>query len=400
MTMVPSQNGKHQNINRSGDYVICRNTTTTTSAMNQVIEVEGSYNCLLGSDFVVRRNIMAEAEESSRHNNNDNEEAEPGRCGSTSKDEEVEGTNININTNTNNNNNWLQLGIGLTSTKQDRDRTVPATTGSGPVELDLLPLRRNFDQPPAFFPVAVSGRGGPSFGGSSSFVFEHQTASPSSMSMSMASGPITSAFGHQEMLNWAFGPLLPPSMPIMPSSSSFTPLPPHHPPPSSSSSSSQTCHSSLRPPLGSYFPTPFHHFPSSSGFDQYDVAAAGPSSDVTVRVVDPPRRPHSGIWFMLQASQNQGKEPFLPQIPKNYLRIKDGRMTVRLLLKYLVSKLRLESESEIEIRCRGQQLLPLLTLQHVRDSIWSGRDSTRALLSDSSTSSDHVMVLHYGRTTA
>lgn len=248
---------------------------------------------------------MAEAEESSRHNNNDNEEAEPGRCGSTSKDEEVEGTNININTNTNNNNNWLQLGIGLTSTKQDRDRTVPATTGSGPVELDLLPLRRNFDQPPAFFPVAVSGRGGPSFGGSSSFVFEHQTASPSSMSMSMASGPITSAFGHQEMLNWAFGPLLPPSMPIMPSSSSFTPLPPHHPPPSSSSSSSQTCHSSLRPPLGSYFPTPFHHFPSSSGFDQYDVAAAGPSSDVTVRVVDPPRRPHSGIWFMLQASQNQ-----------------------------------------------------------------------------------------------
>jgi len=272
---------------------------------NQVIEVEGSYNCLLGSDFVVRRNIMAEAEESSRHNNNDNEEAEPGRCGSTSKDEEVEGTNININTNTNNNNNWLQLGIGLTSTKQDRDRTVPATTGSGPVELDLLPLRRNFDQPPAFFPVAVSGRGGPSFGGSSSFVFEHQTASPSSMSMSMASGPITSAFGHQEMLNWAFGPLLPPSMPIMPSSSSFTPLPPHHPPPSSSSSSSQTCHSSLRPPLGSYFPTPFHHFPSSSGFDQYDVAAAGPSSDVTVRVVDPPRRPHSGIWFMLQASQNQ-----------------------------------------------------------------------------------------------
>lgn len=37
MTMVPSQNGKHQNINRSGDYVICRNTTTTTSAMNQVV---------------------------------------------------------------------------------------------------------------------------------------------------------------------------------------------------------------------------------------------------------------------------------------------------------------------------------------------------------------------------
>ncbi|XP_047153623.1 protein LAX PANICLE 2-like [Vigna umbellata] len=397
MTMVPSQNGKHQNINRSGDYVIY-GSTTTSSAMNQIIEVEGGYNCLLGSDFVVRRHIMAEAEESSRHNNN--EEAEPGGCGSTSKDEEVEGANTNTNTNTNNNNNnnWLQLGIGLTSTKEELDRTVPTTIASGPVELDLLPSRRRFDQPAAFFPVVTAGRGGGSgFGGSSSLVFEHQTTSPSSMSM--ASGPIASTFGHQEMMNWAFGPLLPPSMSIMPSSSSFTPLPP--PPSSSSSSSSQTCHSSFRPPLGSYFPTPFHHFPSSSssGFNQYDVAGAGPSSDVTVRVVDPPRRPHSGIWFMLQASQNQAKEPFLPQIPKNYLRIKDGRMTVRLLLKYLVSKLRLESESEIEITCRGQQLLPFLTLQHVRDNIWSLRDTTTSLLSDSSTS-DHVMVLHYGRTTA
>ncbi|KAK7394287.1 hypothetical protein VNO78_14809 [Psophocarpus tetragonolobus] len=393
MTMVPSQNGKQQNINRSGDYVIYGNTTTS-SAMNQVIEVEGGYNCLLGSDFVVRRHIMAEAEESSRHTNT-NEEAEPGGCGSTSKEEEEE---EGANNNNNSNNNWLQLSIGLTSTKQDRDRTVPTATGSGLVELDLLPSRRSTEQPPAIFPAVASGRGGgSSFGGSSSLLFEHQTTSSSSMSMSMASGPITSTFGHQEMMNWAFGPLLPPSVPIMPSSSSFTPLPP----PSSSSSSSQTCYSSLRPSIGSYFPTPFHHFPSSSstGFDQYDMAAAGPSSAVTVRVVDPPRRPHSGVWFMLQASQNQAKEPFLPQIPKNYLRIKDGRMTVRLLLKYLVSKLRLESESEIEIRCRGEQLLPFLTLQHVRDNIWSRRDNTRALLSDSSTA-DHVMVLHYGRSTA
>ncbi|TKY64954.1 E3 ubiquitin protein ligase DRIP1 [Spatholobus suberectus] len=382
MTMVPSQNGKQNR--SSGDYVICGNTTTS-SAMNQV-EVEGGYNCLLGSDFAVRRH-MAGTEESSRHNPTANEEAEAG--GSTSKEEEEGGGG------TNNNNNWLQLSIGLTSAKQDGDRTVPITTGSGLVELDLLPSRRSSEQPPAIFPVAASGRGGgSSFGGSSSLLLEHQTASSSSsLSVSMASGPITSTFGHQEMMNWAFGPLLPHSMPIMPSPSSFTPLPS-----SSSSSSSQSCYSSLRPPLGPYFPTPFHHFPSSSGFDQYDVAGAGPSSDVTVRVVDPPRRPHSGIWFMLQASQNQAKEPFLPQIPKNYLRIKDGRMTVRLLLKYLVSKLRLESESEIEITCRGQQLLPFLTLQHVRDNIWTPRDTTRALLSDSSTT-DHVMVLHYGRST-
>ncbi|OIW07314.1 hypothetical protein TanjilG_11948 [Lupinus angustifolius] len=72
-------------------------------------------------------------------------------------------------------------------------------------------------------------------------------------------------------------------------------------------------------------------------------------------------------------------------------------MTIRLLLKYLVSKLRVENESEIEITCRGQQLLPFLTLQHVRDNIWTLRDTTRTLLSDSSSTMDHVMVLHYGR---
>ncbi|KAG6490667.1 hypothetical protein ZIOFF_051977 [Zingiber officinale] len=38
--------------------------------------------------------------------------------------------------------------------------------------------------------------------------------------------------------------------------------------------------------------------------------------------------------------------PLLPQIPRSYLRIKDGRMTIRLLIKYLVNKLGLEDESE------------------------------------------------------
>ncbi|CAH8325086.1 unnamed protein product [Eruca vesicaria subsp. sativa] len=74
---------------------------------------------------------------------------------------------------------------------------------------------------------------------------------------------------------------------------------------------------------------------------------AGPSS--SFRVIDPPRRPYSGIWFLLQASQNQTREPFLPQIPKSYLRIKDGKMTVRLLMKYLVNKLRLEHESQFHV---------------------------------------------------
>ncbi|XP_039034945.1 uncharacterized protein LOC120171291 [Hibiscus syriacus] len=155
------------------------------------------------------------------------------------------------------------------------------------------------------------------------------------------------------------------------SSSMFRPIP-------SSSSSSLM-------PFGSYFARPFQV--------QSEMHVARLSSDVTI--IDPPRRLHSGIWFVLQASQNQAKEPFLPQIPKSYLRIKGGKMTVQLLMKYLVNKLVLESESEVEITCRGQQLQPYLTLQQVRDEIWSSRDAV-TLLPHTSTS-DHLMVLHYGR---
>ncbi|KAL1218716.1 Protein LAX PANICLE 2 [Cardamine amara subsp. amara] len=128
-----------------------------------------------------------------------------------------------------------------------------------------------------------------------------------------------------------------------------------------------------------------------------EEGGAGPSSEF--RVIDPPKRPHSGLWFLLQASQFQEKEPFLPQVNKSYLRIKDGRITVRLLIKYLMKKLQLDNESEIEIRCRGQQLSPLLTMQHVRDNIWIPKSSSSSftLLRDSSTT-DHVMILHYGRT--
>ncbi|KAL8218805.1 hypothetical protein R6Q57_022178 [Mikania cordata] len=116
-------------------------------------------------------------------------------------------------------------------------------------------------------------------------------------------------------------------------------------------------------------------------------------------VINPPRRPHSGVWFMLQASQNQAKEPFLPQIPKSYLRIKDGRMTVGLLIKFLVNKLELGSESEVEMTCKGHKLLSTLTLQHVRDSIWNSprNDVAFSVIPQSSATINHLMVLNYGR---
>ncbi|CAD5174343.1 unnamed protein product [Musa acuminata subsp. malaccensis] len=106
-----------------------------------------------------------------------------------------------------------------------------------------------------------------------------------------------------------------------------------------------------------------------------------------VRVVSPPRRPQAGMWLVLRAAQNQGKQPFLRQISKSYLRMKDGRMTARALMKYLANKLGLEDGHEVQIYCRGQQVPPSMSLQQIRDQIWC---STEAI-------ADHLLTLDYSR---
>ena len=52
---------------------------------------------------------------------------------------------------------------------------------------------------------------------------------------------------------------------------------------------------------------------------------------------------------------------------------------------YVCARVTMIDGKQIEITCRGQQLLPFLTLQHVRDNIWSPRDAV-TLLPDSPTS--------------
>ncbi|XP_072950712.1 uncharacterized protein [Typha angustifolia] len=138
---------------------------------------------------------------------------------------------------------------------------------------------------------------------------------------------------------------------------------------------------------------------SSSAPPEFLSAGAGAGGG-GMRVILPPPRPQAGIWFVLQAARNQ-KEPFLPQITKSYLRIKDGRMKVRLLIKYLVNKLGLEHETEVEVTCRGQRLLPFLTIQHVRDNIWRSTEAmSSSSIADPPTAdhvTDHVMTLQYSR---
>ncbi|KAI5055275.1 hypothetical protein GOP47_0030420 [Adiantum capillus-veneris] len=76
-----------------------------------------------------------------------------------------------------------------------------------------------------------------------------------------------------------------------------------------------------------------------------------------------------GFWFCLEAADNQFDENALPQIATRYLRIKDGKLPVSSVKKYLVKKLDLLSEAEVEITCRGQPVVPNLPLEKVQ-GIW------------------------------
>ncbi|XP_034682696.1 protein LAX PANICLE 2 [Vitis riparia] len=264
---------------------------------------------------------------------------------------------------------WLQLSIGGQMTSQERKQhhhhhqLDPMSGRGGMVELNLLPGRSGLQQGRPLGPIIHHL---PDFRPPPPRPITNITNSFStSLFLQQQQPGAASNFPHLQDINWAF----------------------RHIPQNITSASSSTSSSFI--PQAPYFATPFQlHAPG--------VDVAGPSSDFRIINANASHRPHSGVWFLLQASQNQAKEPFLPQIPKSYLRIKDGRMTVRLLMKYVANKLRLDSESEIEITCRGQQLLPFFTLQHVRDNIWSPRDALTFLQPDSSTS-DHVMVLNYGR---
>ncbi|MED6145419.1 hypothetical protein PIB30_025056 [Stylosanthes scabra] len=79
-----------------------------------------------------------------------------------------------------------------------------------------------------------------------------------------------------------------------------------------------------------------------------------------------------GLWFTLRPSTNRGGEA-LPQIPKAYIRVRDENMTVFMVKKYLVRKLGLSNEAEVDISCMGESLSHIQTLKQVRDAVWIPR---------------------------
>ncbi|XP_028792195.1 E3 ubiquitin protein ligase DRIP2 [Neltuma alba] len=104
------------------------------------------------------------------------------------------------------------------------------------------------------------------------------------------------------------------------------------------------------------------------------------------------------IWFSLVASDDQDRDAPLPQIPASYLRIKDGNMPVSFIQKYLMKKLDLTSEDEVEIKCMGQPVVPTLQLNNLVD-LWLQTTSTsqRIPAAIGSSAKDFVMVLTYAR---
>ncbi|KAK9281202.1 hypothetical protein L1049_004097 [Liquidambar formosana] len=117
----------------------------------------------------------------------------------------------------------------------------------------------------------------------------------------------------------------------------------------------------------------------------------------------------SPIWFSLVASEDhsfsdsipngfrEGDAP-LPQISSSYLRIKDGNVPVAFIQKYLMRKLDLTSEAEVEIKCMGQPVVPTLQLHNLVD-LWlqTAATSQRVQASVGSSAKDFVMVLAYAR---
>ncbi|KAK8589503.1 hypothetical protein V6N13_088335 [Hibiscus sabdariffa] len=109
-------------------------------------------------------------------------------------------------------------------------------------------------------------------------------------------------------------------------------------------------------------------------------------------------RNNNQIWLSLVACEDRIGNTSLPQLSACYLRIKDGKMPVSFIQKYLVKKLGLTSEAEVEIMCQGQPVLPSLQLHNLVD-YWFHTASTakKIPVAVGSSAKDFVMVLSYCR---
>ncbi|XP_055819092.1 E3 ubiquitin protein ligase DRIP1-like [Solanum dulcamara] len=130
---------------------------------------------------------------------------------------------------------------------------------------------------------------------------------------------------------------------------------------------------------------------------------ASSSSVVLCSNTSIPHRSPPGLWFSLRPSANR-KGEVLPHLPKAFIRVKNEKVTVFMVKTYLVTKLGLSNEAEVEISCMGQNLMHTLTLKHVRDAIWLPgliqflKSKTEFIKSSQGASVNYLMSLDYSRT--
>ncbi|KAM3373736.1 E3 ubiquitin protein ligase DRIP2 isoform X1 [Capsicum galapagoense] len=108
-------------------------------------------------------------------------------------------------------------------------------------------------------------------------------------------------------------------------------------------------------------------------------------------------RRNNPIWFSLMASEDKEGDAPLPQISASYLRIKNGSVPVSYIQKYLMRKLDLTSEDEVEIRCMGQLIDTTLQVNTLLDMWLETTTSERITVTTGSSAKDFVMVLVYTR---
>ncbi|PHT60966.1 hypothetical protein T459_35183 [Capsicum annuum] len=76
---------------------------------------------------------------------------------------------------------------------------------------------------------------------------------------------------------------------------------------------------------------------------------------------------------------------------------RDGNIPVSFIQKYLMRKLDLKSEDEVEIRCMGQSVIPSLPLNSLIDMWLQTTTSERISAIIGSSAKDFVMGLAYAR---
>ncbi|KAE8769598.1 Polycomb group RING finger protein 3 [Hordeum vulgare] len=112
---------------------------------------------------------------------------------------------------------------------------------------------------------------------------------------------------------------------------------------------------------------------------------------------DPHDRITTQVWFSLVTSPNQVEAKLLPQLEKNFYRIKDGTMRVSSILMLIMKKLELASDDKVEILCHDKPVCPSTTLHGLLKRWVSCKPKDEVQRPVGAPANEFVMELRYRR---